>query len=86
MGPQRSIQDHMVKSHEDPYWPDNLSLFNVNCEHYREPKKQNYGEFLPLWFISMPGESCKTIFVLQGVQENCKGMPFLKPLIAKETA
>ena len=34
----------MVKSHEDAYWPDNLSLFTVNCEHYREPKKQNYGK------------------------------------------
>ena len=33
----------MVKSHEDPYWPDSLSLFSVSCEHYREPKKQNYG-------------------------------------------
>ena len=76
----------MVKSHEDPYWPDNLSLFTVNCEHYREPKKQNYGEIWPLWFISMLGESCKTIFVLQGVQKNCKKRHFLKPLIAKEIA
>ena len=25
---------YMVKSHEDAYWPDNLSLFTVNCEHY----------------------------------------------------
>ena len=66
----------MVKSHEDAYWPDNLSLFTVNCEHYREPKKQNYGEIWPLWFISMSGESYKTIFVLQGVQENCKKTPF----------
>ena len=76
----------MVKSHEDAYWPDNLSLFTVNCEHYREPKKQNYGEIWPLWFISMSGESCKTIFVLQGVQENCKKHHFLKPHIAREIA
>ena len=52
---------YMVKSHEDAYWLDNLSLFTVNSGHYREPKKQNYGEFWPLWFISMLGESCKTI-------------------------
>ena len=29
----------MVKSHEDAYSPDNLSLFTVNYEHYQEPKK-----------------------------------------------
>ena len=67
----------MVKSHEDAF-------FTVNCDHYREPKKQNHGEICPLWFISMPRESCKTIFVLQGDQENCKKRHFLKPLIAKE--
>ena len=75
---------YMIKSHEDAYWPDNLSLFTVNCEHYREPKKQNYGEIWPLWCISKLGESCRTIFVLQGVQENCKKRLFMKPLIAKK--
>ena len=76
----------MVKSHEDAYWPDNLSLFTVNCEHHQEPKKQNYGKIWPLWFLSMSGESCKTVFLLHGVQENCKKRHFLKPLLAKEIA
>ena len=24
----------MVKFQEDAYWPDNLSLFTISCEHY----------------------------------------------------
>ena len=35
---------HMVKSHEDAYWPDNLSLITVNCEIYWEPSpRKDYG-------------------------------------------
>ena len=74
------INEHMVKCHEDAYWPYNLSLFTVHCEHDREPKKQNYGEIWPLWFISMSGESSKTIFVLQSVQKNYKNCHFWRPL------
>ena len=59
----------MVKSHEDAYCPDNLSLFSVSCEHYREPKKENYGGNWLLWFICMLGECCRIIFVLQGVKK-----------------
>ena len=25
---------YMVKFHEDAYWPKNLSLFAISCEHY----------------------------------------------------
>ena len=60
----------MVKSHEDAYWPDNLSLFTVNCEHYQEPKKQNDGEIWPLWSLSMLGESYKTIFCFRKIAKN----------------
>ena len=28
-----SMWHHIVKSHEDAYWPDNLSLFSISCEH-----------------------------------------------------
>ena len=35
---------YMVKSHEDAYRPDNLSLFSVSCEHYREPKNKIMGK------------------------------------------
>ena len=59
----------MVNFHEDAYWPDNLSLFTVNCEHYQEPQKQDYGKILPF---------CKTLFLLQGVQENCKKTLFFE--------
>ena len=76
----------MVKSHEDAYWPDNLSLFTVNREHYREPKKQNYGEIWPLWFISMLGESCKTIFGFTGCPGKLQKRHFFKLVIAKEIA
>ena len=30
----RATLRHMVKFHEDAYWPENLSLFAVSCEHY----------------------------------------------------
>ena len=33
------IMKHMVKFYEDAYWPKNLSLFTISCEHYRGPKK-----------------------------------------------
>ena len=71
---------HMVKSHEDAYCPDSFSLFSVSCEHYREPKKQNYRENWLLWFICMSGECCRIIFVLQGVRKNCQNCPFWSPL------
>ena len=32
----------MVKSHEDPYWPDNLSLFSVSITE--SPKNKIMGE------------------------------------------
>ena len=70
---------YMVKIHEDAYWPDNLSLFSASYEHYRESKKQNYGENWLLWFICMSGECCKIIFVLQGVQKNCQNCHFWSP-------
>ena len=35
---------HMFKFHEDAYWPENLSLFTISCEHYWGPKKQNHEE------------------------------------------
>ena len=78
-GPRQGFA-RMVKSHEEPYWPDNLSLFSVSCEHYGEPKKQNYGENGVLWFICMSGECCRIIFVLQGVQEKSQNCNFLSPL------
>ena len=28
------VEAHMVKNDEDAYWPENLSLFTINCEHY----------------------------------------------------
>ena len=31
---------YMVKFHEDAYWPKNLSLFAISCEHYRGPKNK----------------------------------------------
>ena len=70
---------YMVRCDEDAYWPDNLSLFSVSCEHYREPKKQNYGENWLLWFICMSGECCRIICVLQGVQKNCQKCHFWSP-------
>ena len=48
-----SFDVYLVKSHEDAYWPDYLSLFSVSCKHYRELKTQNYGENWLLWFICM---------------------------------
>ena len=30
----------MIKSHEDAYWPDNLSLFTISCEHTEGPPKK----------------------------------------------
>ena len=36
---KNELSIYMVESHEDAYWPDNLSLFTVNCEHNLEPKK-----------------------------------------------
>ena len=32
--PEFDRHKHMVKSHEDAYWPENLSLFTFSCEHY----------------------------------------------------
>ena len=31
---------YMVKFYEDAYWPDNLSLFTISCEHYWGPKNK----------------------------------------------
>ena len=55
----------MVKNHEDAYRLKNLSKMTI----IEVRKKKNYGEIWHLWFISMSGEYCKTIFVLQGVQK-----------------
>ena len=38
------ILAHMVKFHEDAYWPKNVSPSAISCEHYLGPKKQNYEE------------------------------------------
>ena len=71
---------HMVKSHEEAYWPDNLSLFSVSCEHFQEPKKTKLWENWLVWFIFMSGECCRIFFVLQGVQKKCKNCHFWSPL------
>ena len=65
----------MIISHEDAYWPDNLSLFTVNWENYREPKNKIMGKYglyglYLFWgspinqfcFIGCPGKRQKTPF------------------------
>ena len=47
---------YMVKIDEDAYWPNNLSLFNIDCEHYQGQKKQKYGENKVPWFFPKLGQ------------------------------
>ena len=67
---------YMVKNHEDAYRLKNLSLFTVEYDHYLGQKNKDFGEIWHLWFISMSGEYCKTIFVLLGVPKNCNRSQF----------
>ena len=46
---------YMVKSHEDAYWPDNLSLFSAICEHYREPKSKLWGKLASMVYLHVRG-------------------------------
>ena len=48
------IKSCMVKFHEDAYWPKNLSLFAIKCEHYWGPKnkimrKSGIRSTVPYW-------------------------------------
>ena len=62
----------MVKNDEDAYRLKQFSLFTVEYGHKWSQKNKKYGEIWHLWFISMAGEHCKTIFVFKSVQKNCK--------------
>ena len=39
---------YIEKFHEEAYWPYNLSLCTISCEHYEGPIKQNYEE---IWHL-----------------------------------
>ena len=46
----------MAKSHEDAYWPDNLSLFTVNSEHYKRAQKAKlWGNLAFMVYIQVGG-------------------------------
>ena len=60
---------HMVKSHEDAYWPDNLSLLLSTVSLTKSPKNKMMGKsglygLYPCW-----GSPIKLFFVLGKLQK-----------------
>ena len=64
---------YMVKFHEDAYWPDNLSLFTISCEHYWGHKKTKLWGNLASIVLSHVG----TVLCFAGCPKKLKNMMFL---------